>query len=264
MQLSFSKYQGTGNDFVMIDNRSLLLPRSHPELYAFLCHRRFGIGADGVILIQEHPDPMYDFEMVYFNSDGRESSMCGNGGRCISAFAHQIGMITDESLYFLAIDGPHAAKVKDGIVSLQMKNVDLVEQHKGDFVLDTGSPHYVQLVKNLEEVDIFNDGRHIRQSAPFQEKGINVNFVCPSNNTLQVATYERGVEAETYSCGTGVVAAAIVAVHTSIFASQTDIPIQTRGGNLAVYLQQEGTKYTDIWLKGSAQHVFDGHITVSV
>ncbi len=264
MTISFSKYQGTGNDFVMIDNRRHLLPRQHQDLYAFLCDRRFGIGADGVILIQEHANPIYDFEMVYFNSDGRESSMCGNGGRCISAFAQQIGMIDKPSLHFLAIDGPHAAKIDAGIVALQMKDVSKVENYQDDFVLNTGSPHYVKLVSSFEQVDVFRDGRTIRQSPPFQEAGINVNFICPIDHQLEVATYERGVEAETYSCGTGVVASAIVAVKKQLFAANMDIPIQTKGGHLAVCLQEEAGQFTNIWLKGPATHVFDGQITVNL
>ncbi len=260
MQINFSKYQGTGNDFVIIDNRDLTLNRQQTELYAFLCHRRFGIGADGVILLQNHPD--YAFEMVYFNSDGRESTMCGNGGRCIAAFAAHLGIIQPkEMVYFLAIDGEHQAIYEDGKTQLLMTNVKGIQRENGDFQLDTGSPHYVQLVETMESVDVFQAGRSIRYSEPFKQEGINVNFVVKIENGIQVATYERGVEDETYSCGTGVVASAIVAVKQEWFPAQTDIPIVTKGGILSVRCQQTDTdSFGDIWLSGAATFVFRGTI----
>lgn len=260
-KILFSKYHGTGNDFVMIDNRNLRIKTDLPEFYERLCHRRFGIGADGVIFLQNHID--YDFEMIYLNADGRPTSMCGNGGRCIVAFAHSLGVKAAKSgMYrFLAIDGEHKASVEeDGLVALQMKDVDEIQKWKKDWVLDTGSPHYVKFVKNVVEVDVFNEGRLIRNSDGFRKKGINVNFVEQLEDGICVATYERGVEDETFSCGTGVVAASIAAVvEQERPAGKYTIAIQTKGGQLKVSFEKtESGFFREVWLTGQTVHVFDG------
>ena len=208
--MPFHKYQGAGNDFVLIDQRDQpRIDRRNQPLIARLCDRRFGIGGDGLMLLANHPD--YDFEMIYFNADGRPGSMCGNGGRCMVAFAKKLGLFAEET-HFLAVDGPHRARLpRPGWVELHMNDVEAVEMTPDYFYLDTGSPHYVQFVPDLDQVDVVRQGRAIRYNDRFRERGTNVNFVERRTDGLGIATYERGVEDETLACGTGVTAAALVA-----------------------------------------------------
>lgn len=260
MTLSFAKYHGTGNDFILIDNRSLQLQRHNPNLYAFWCHRRFGIGADGVILLQQTPE--HNFEMVYYNADGYEGSMCGNGGRCAVAFAQQLGLVPDGEARFLAADGTHNAHIdsKD-FVALQMHAVSDIQVQEGNYVLNTGSPHFVQIVPDLNAIDVFAQGAQIRYSQHFKEQGINVNFVQTTADTLKVATYERGVENETYSCGTGVVASGIAYAVKQNLKGTITLPVETKGGQLWVQLTiNPNGSFTDVWLKGPATFVYNGHI----
>lgn len=254
----FYKYQGTGNDFVMIDNREGGFPKDNEKLIAHLCDRRFGIGADGLILLEN--DPQYDFRMVYYNSDGRQSTMCGNGGRCVVAFAKQLKVIERETL-FIAIDGEHRATIEgDNYVHLQMKNVTSIEEHPDYVFLNTGSPHHVQWVNDVETVDVKNQGATIRYGTLYADKGgSNVNFVSKGENVFKVRTYERGVEDETYSCGTGVTAVAIALHHTQQTEVQ-NITLHTRGGDLQVSFDRVGEGYENIYLSGSAQFVFEGII----
>ena len=256
--MNFYKYQGTGNDFVMIDNREENFPKNNKTLITQLCHRRFGIGADGLILLEN--DPQYDFRMVYYNSDGRESTMCGNGGRCVVAFAKQLGIIEHKTL-FIAVDGEHRATIEgDNYVRLQMKNVTEVEEHKGYVFLNTGSPHHVQWVKEVDTVDVKDEGATIRYGKLYATQGgSNVNFVSKGENGFKVRTYERGVEDETYSCGTGVTAVAIALYHTKQTENQS-ITLHTRGGDLQVSFDRVGEGYENIYLSGSAQFVFEGTI----
>ena len=256
--INFYKYQGTANDFVMIDNREENFPKNNKILIAQLCHRRFGIGADGLILLEN--DPQYDFRMVYYNSDGRESTMCGNGGRCVVAFAKQLGIIEHKTL-FIAVDGEHRATIEgDNYVRLQMKNVTEVEEHKGYVFLNTGSPHHVQWVKEVDTVDVKDEGATIRYGKLYATQGgSNVNFVSKGENGFKVRTYERGVEDETYSCGTGVTAVAIALYHTKQTENQS-ITLHTRGGDLQVSFDRVGEGYENIYLSGSAQFVFEGTI----
>ena len=265
-KISFSKYHGTGNDFIMIDNRELQVETDAPAFYERLCHRRFGIGADGVIFLQNHPD--YDFEMIYLNADGRPTSMCGNGGRCITAFAHHLGIGARETgmFTFLAIDGEHRGTMdENGLVSLKMNDVRQVEVLEGDWVLDTGSPHYIQFVDDVLSMDVFSEGRAIRNGERFRKRGINVNFVQKLSNGIQVATYERGVEDETFSCGTGVVAASIAVVaENEEMEGKHVIDIQTKGGELQVSFERIGKgHFRNVWLKGPAMYVFEGHFSYS-
>jgi len=258
MNIPFYKYHGTGNDFVLIDQRKTqFLNRENTAIIHQICQRHFGVGADGLILLENHPT--LDFEMIYFNSDGNESSMCGNGGRCIVAFAHFLGVFK-ESCQFMAIDGIHDALVKEDWVELKMSDVEQVKQYDSYSFLNTGSPHYVCFLEDLAKVDVVQDGRKIRYSNDFQPGGTNVNFVQKNQNGIEVATYERGVEDETLSCGTGVTAAAI-AYHLQ-HPELTEIPIDTKGGQLKVRLQREGKTFSNIWLCGPAQQVFKGEITI--
>lgn len=259
MNIPFCKYQGTGNDFVMIDNRKDFFPKENQKLVEFLCHRRFGIGADGLILLENAEN--YDFRMVYYNSDGNESSMCGNGGRCIVAFAKQLGIIAEQAL-FIATDGEHLANIdSQGQVQLQMKNVDFVQVEETYSFLNTGSPHHVQLVDNLNVIDVKTEGANIRYGVLYESKGgSNVNFVSQINeNTFRVRTYERGVEDETFSCGTGVTATAIAMFHQGKTTAK-EVHLQTPGGNLKVFFEREGATYKNVYLCGSATFVFQGSI----
>lgn len=258
MQLTFYKYQGTGNDFVMVDNRTEFFPKDNTELIEKLCDRRFGIGADGLILLENHSE--YDFKMVYCNSDGNESSMCGNGGRCLVAFAKQMGVIENKA-EFEAVDGYHYATIDtNGIVALQMKDVDTVNQHEDYTFLNTGSPHHVQLVDNLVELDIKTEGAKIRFSDLYGKAGSNVNFVYQlANDIFAVRTYERGVEDETLSCGTGVTAVAI-AMHRTGKTNNNIINLNVEGGKLKVQFDVDNGKYTNVFLIGQATFVFEGKI----
>lgn len=265
MEIGFAKYQGAGNDFVIIDDRqNQLLPFLTKEVVARLCDRRFGIGADGLMLLAR-AEGDYDFRMIYYNADGRESTMCGNGGRCIVHFARRVG-IDRPTYHFLAIDGPHDAEIlPDGNVALGMNSVRAVREVDGDLVLDTGSPHYLRFVDSLDEVDVVTTGRSIRRSAAFAREGINVNFVQPTAPAeLRIATYERGVEDETLACGTGVTAAAVGHLHRTGWKGMEPfrVHVGARGGNLAVTGRRDGNNYTDLCLIGPATYVFSGTVTI--
>lgn len=258
MLVKFSKYQGTGNDFVMIDNRAYGLNKER-ILIEKLCDRRFGIGGDGLIYLQEKAG--YDFEMVYFNSDGNESSMCGNGGRCLIKFAHDLGLISS-TCKFLAIDGDHEGEIAEGKVSLKMKDVDAIENYNNDYVLNTGSPHYVRFVNEVRNLNLVEEARKVRYNERFSAEGININFVeKKSANELFVRTYERGVEDETLSCGTGVVASALsFAAKNGIIMNE--VKIETPGGNLLVKFEPSGRGYRNIYLIGPAEKVFEGTVEI--
>lgn len=258
MMLSFFKYQGTGNDFVILDNRSQQVVLSQQEI-AFLCHRRLGIGADGLMLLQEKPG--YDFEMVYYNADGKPSSMCGNGARCMVAFAASLGII-EKKTHFLAVDGPHEAIIPAfQYVSLKMQDVNDITRDAQHCVLNTGSPHYIQFEKEIDQMDVVREGRKIRYSDAYAAEGINVNFVVKVQDHLQVRTYERGVEDETLSCGTGVTAAALASADG---VGNYDISVQTPGGHLRVSFEKKANdQFHNIWLSGPATFVFKGNIDLS-
>ena len=253
MIIEFYKYQGTGNDFIIIDDREKEFDLTDNDLIAALCERRMGIGADGLILLREHDT--LDFEMIYFNADGKESSMCGNGGRCIIAFAQMLEMIGNETT-FMAIDGEHKGRLMDDGIYLQMQDVKKIEGVGDGLVLNTGSPHYIEMVDELDYIDVNKQGSKIRNSVPFKKDGINVNFVLDANE-LQVRTYERGVEAETLSCGTGVVATAI-AMHYANCIEETLVNVKTKGGELTVSFEEFNGGYRNIWLSGEASMVFAG------
>ena len=257
MQQDFYKYQGTGNDFVMIDNRQQTFDKNNTKLVAALCDRRFGIGADGLILLEDHKE--LDFKMVYYNADGNESSMCGNGGRCLVAFAKQLGVIENKAV-FEAIDGLHHAIIEGDMVKLQMLDVDTIEKHENHVFLDTGSPHHVQFEEALEAFDVKKEGAKIRYGTPYNAAGSNVNFVKKINDkTFAVRTYERGVEDETLSCGTGVTAVAL-AMHAINEAEDHLITLQVQGGELKVSFDVEEGQYKNVWLIGPAKFVFEGTV----
>ena len=257
MKLTFYKYQGTGNDFIIIDNRQgdILLTT---EQVNRLCDRKFGIGADGLMLLNLRDG--YDFEMKYYNADGKESSMCGNGGRCLTRFAFDMG-IKKEAYQFIAIDGEHTARlVKNNWIELKMKDVLTIEYSSGNSVLNTGSPHYIKVVKDVMAIDVFKEGKEIRYSKEFEKEGLNVNFVQKvGKDKIIVRTYERGVEDETLSCGTGVTASALVAANNDNGFNR--IEVKTIGGNLAVEFDKTSeTSFKNIWLCGPAIFVFKGEI----
>ena len=258
-QLQFFKYQGTGNDFVILDNRDGKYNDLGVEQVKFLCDRRFGVGADGLMLLNLHPD--YDFEMKYYNADGRESSMCGNGGRCLTKFAYDVGLY-QMKYKFLAVDGVHDSEInEDGNVALKMNDVNQVKYERGNFILNTGSPHFVTMINDVMHADVFKKGREIRYSDAFKDEGINVNFVQKLVEGIQVRTYERGVEDETLSCGTGVTAAAIAFKENE--TGTFTVLVETPGGQLEVSFDKESSgAATNVVLKGPAVFVFEGSISI--
>lgn len=257
MELTFYKYQGTGNDFIMIDDRTNQIDTSGLELVSNLCDRKFGVGADGLILIRNHA--AFDFEMVYFNADGSQS-MCGNGARCAVAFAAFLGII-EVKASFLAIDGPHEAEIIDDLVHLRMGDVPGIVAQGTDYFVNTGSPHHIRFVQNVENYPVFEEGKKIRYDAVYSPSGTNVNFVqVLSDDGIYVRTYERGVENETLSCGTGATAAAIA---YAAGKNQPSVKIKTLGGELAVKFEEkiEGG-FANVWLIGPAKPVFSGKIKI--
>jgi diaminopimelate epimerase len=260
MLVHFSKYHGTGNDFVMIDGRELDSTLFDQSIIQKICHRRFGIGADGLIVVEKSEG--YDFTMKYFNADGREGSMCGNGGRCITAFARQLGVAGTETT-FEGIDGIHHASIlPDGDIRLKLSDVTGIRKLEDGYLLDTGSPHFVKYVLKLDQIEMELEGKEIRHQARFGEAGVNVNFVeaGKGTDTLFVRTFERGVEAETWSCGTGVAAAAICS-YFHLESDKVTYRVSTRGGDLQVEFQPgSNLDVTDVYLTGPASHVYDGTI----
>ncbi len=255
MEITFYKYQGTGNDFILIDNRELFFDISKTDNIAKMCHRKFGIGADGLILLENSENT--DFKMVYFNADGNESTMCGNGGRCIVHFAHFLNII-DKSCAFEAVDGLHHASIENKQIKLQMIDVQKVITKSDAVFLNTGSPHHIDFTENLATINVKEKGKKIRYGKPYFDEGTNVNFAQQINtNTFKVRTYERGVEDETLSCGTGVTAVAIAAFETKK-TTKTNIILETLGGNLEVSFTPKDNSYTNVFLKGIATQVFKG------
>jgi len=259
VKTQFYKYQGAGNDFILIDNRSMAINHHNPALISRLCNRRFGIGGDGIMFLQNREG--YDFEMIYYNADGQPSSMCGNGGRCIAAFAKHLGIVDSET-EFLAVDGPHYAKISEqgDWVSLQMIDVEQISKDGEAYVLNTGSPHYIKLADGLKEKDVYSEGYAIRNNDTYRAQGINVNFVEPHNGGYFVRTFERGVEDETYACGTGVTAVALAMAKHQQQTGHITTPIKALGGDLSIRFDYDGEKFTDIFLEGPAVKVFEGWI----
>ncbi len=268
MYLQFHKYQGAGNDFIIIEPTHQHLLDSEPhqaQLISFLCDRRFGIGADGLMLLKKDND--YDFRMVYYNSDGNESTMCGNGGRCLVAFASDTGLIGNQTT-FIATDGPHSATIietnkNEHIISLQMMDVTEISQMLGGFFINTGSPHLVLFNQEIESIDVFSMGRELRHNNRLGKSGANVNFATVTTEGIKIRTYERGVEDETLACGTGITATAIAANYSGLM-QQNDIKVIARGGNLNVAFEKKGHHhYSNVLLQGPAKFVFKGEIEIN-
>ncbi len=254
---SFHKYQGTGNDFVIIDNRTQIFDNTNLDLVKKLCDRKFGIGADGLILIENHNK--LDFDLVYFNSDGSKS-FCGNGSRCGVAFAKNLGII-ENTTTFNAIDGIHTAQIKNDLVHLKMNDVEGIEKINNDFYLNTGSPHYNKFVENVTLIDIISEAHSIRYNERFKSEGTNINFVERKDDGVEIRTYERGVEDETLSCGTGATAVALTA--SNKFQFDSPIRVKVQGGELMISFDKiTDEKFENIWLIGEAKHVFSGQITI--
>lgn len=253
--IKFYKYQATGNDFILIDNRDIQLKLTSAQIKK-LCDRKFGIGSDGLILIQNHHD--YDFEMIYYNPDGSQS-LCGNGSRCAVNFARHLGII-EKTTSFLAFDGEHKAQVLDNEeVRLKMGDVQNVRLMADGMFIDTGSPHLIKYVINVQNYRVYDEGKTIRNGGLFKEAGVNVNFVeITGDSEIFVRTYERGVENETLSCGTGVTAAAIASSHKGL---ESPVTVNTLGGKLAVeFTKNDDGSYSDVYLIGLAEKVFEGTI----
>ena len=261
MKIEFYKYQGTGNDFVIVDNRANEYANLTSKQVKHICDRNFGVGADGLMLLGKKEG--YDFEMIYFNSDGNQSTMCGNGGRCLVQFAYHSGIV--RSTYtFSAIDGDHKAEIDtDRTVSLQMQNVDEVDYRNSYAIINTGSPHFVKFDNEVKKIDVANTGHEIRYGKEFAQQGINVNFVeSTGKDSIFVRTYERGVENETLSCGTGVTAAALLSAHNE--KGFNTVKVTTLGGNLSVKFNKIDDQHFDnIWLCGPAELVFTGVIELN-
>lgn len=253
----FNKYQGTGNDFILIDGTKLLVdPFTLPV--SQLCDRRFGIGADGLIIINKKEN--VDFEMLYFNSDGSQT-FCGNGARCAVKFAFDSNYIESKT-FFSAFDGIHHATIHNQEVSIQMQNVNQITKKNNAYVLDTGCPHYVEFVENLDNVDIVATGKTIRFSEEYIDEGINVNLVSPQKETLTILTYERGVENETYSCGTGAVASVLAHKFSEKITGNFKSKVKVKGGELVVTGNYDGKIFNNIYLTGKALKVYEGQISL--
>ena len=261
MKVSFWKYHGTGNDFVII-NQLMNEYELDAEQIKAICQRRFGVGADGLMYIRKSNN--YDFQMVYYNADGNESTMCGNGGRCIShMYMEFMGKSSGEEIKFEAIDGVHMSKmISNKVISLQMSDVKLQSTFGADYILDTGSPHYVTIVENVDDIDVQKAGALIRYSKEFAKNGINVNFMELQENAIKVRTYERGVEAETYSCGTGVTACALISAIQNGRRLHSPVSILTKGGELEVSFESSEEGYHNVWLTGPATKVFEGVLNI--
>lgn len=261
MEIQFDKYQGAGNDFIIMDNRSGIYDLITTSQFHSMCNRFKGIGADGVILIESHAT--LDFEMRYFNSDGNLSTMCGNGGRCAVAFAYKHNIISKKT-QFMAVDGPHEAElISEAEVRLQMQGVDTLTQRDDAIITDTGSPHFVVSLDDIVSINVKEEGAAIRYSKAFKAKGINVNFIQKENpQTYAIRTYERGVEDETLACGTGAVAGALAMHFLGKTEGGTSLLMKALGGDLTIDFETAEQGYKNIYLQGPATFVYSGIISI--
>jgi diaminopimelate epimerase len=265
--MHFYKCHGTGNDFIIVDDRRKKFPAKKVSLIAALCNRRTGIGADGLILLREHPQT--DFEMLYFNSDGKLGSMCGNGGRCAAALSFKLG-ITGKKMFMAAYDGIHSAEILNAdkerenfSVKLSMSDVTGYKTFRDCIYVDTGSPHCICFVNDVDELNVISKGRKLRYDKRFSPGGANVNFVSGKGKITAVRTYERGVEDETLSCGTGVIASALAsAIKRNAVSENKSVTVKTPGGNLKVHYAFRNEEFSEIFLEGPAVVVFSGEINL--
>jgi diaminopimelate epimerase len=262
MLLEFCKYQSAGNDFILVHEKGFDFPDRDQELIRRLCDRRFGIGADGLILVRT--DPQFDFRMIFYNSDGLESSMCGNGGRCIAAFAKRSGIVTGSYMKYIAIDGEHIAEIlNDGWVRLRMKDVLDIKTGPDHFLINTGSPHYVTFLPSVGTIDVFTMGQKVRFSERFRSEGINVDFVEEMQEKIFVRTYERGIENETLACGTGAVAAAIcTSIKNKTRMGPCRFLVSSLGGELQVCFRKTKRQFEEVWLEGPVHFVYAGNVAI--
>jgi diaminopimelate epimerase len=263
MKIYFFKYQACGNDFIIIDNRFSLFSLSKENIYT-LCNRKFGIGADGLIFINKSLDDTHDFIMEYYNSDGVLGSMCGNGGRAVCLCAIKLGLLRyTNKVSFIAYDGVHQAVINNNNISLKMMNVNNIQVVESHYVINTGSPHHVIFVNNINHLNINSMGRYINNTIYANTEKMNINFVKILNNdVIKVRTYERGVNSETLSCGTGAVASGIISFYSGKITSYNSIKIVTLGGNLFISFKKINNTYRDIWLSGEVKFVFEGFISI--
>jgi len=260
MKIVFTKYHGAGNDFILVDNKKEIYNLKTSQVEK-LCDRHFGIGADGLILLQE--SEKYDFSMRYFNANGIEASLCGNGGRCIVSFARYLRIIEEETKFW-AVDGEHTANIISSLnnvdsIRLKMNDVDNGRISGSDYIFYTGSPHFVRIVDSVENIDTVKEGRKIRYNNQFKDEGINVNFISLEKEFIKIRTYERGVENETLACGTGAVASALAA---SVHNYKSPVKLKAKGGDLTVSFKVKSKRFYNIWLEGPATFVFSGEINI--
>jgi len=253
MVMEFYKYQATGNDFIIIDDRENNFDIHDSSLIKSLCERKMGIGADGLILLRNHNG--YDFRMTYFNCDGFESTLCGNGARCIVSFANLLGIVRQQAT-FMAIDGVHEASITDDGVSIKFQNIQNIDQKNKYLIIDSGSPHLVNIVDNVDKINVNLEGARIRNMEPYKTEGININFI-EHDDYVKIRTYERGIESETLSCGTGAVASAIALYHLG-FIEENIVSLITKGGDLSVMFEEFNGMYRNIWLTGAVNLVYIG------
>ena len=261
MKIKFSKYNGAGNDFIIIDNRNDNI-NYNSSLIKNICDRNFGIGGDGLIIIKNSISS--DFEILHYTSDGNLGSLCGNGSRCAIAFAYQNNII-DKNTVFEAFDGVHEAEIiSDGLIKMEMKiNSDIIQNKYGTW-LDTGSPHLVIEKENTDKLDVNLEGSLIRYNDHYKREGVNVNFVEKlSNETFKIRTYERGVENETLACGTGSTASAICMNYLGKSNSNI-ITMKCQGGDLKVQFNSKDKDFTNISITGPANLVFEGQIDIKI
>ncbi|MBN2892060.1 MAG: diaminopimelate epimerase [Bacteroidales bacterium] len=255
--MKFYKYHGTGNDFIVIDGRNEKFTPNE-KIIQQLCDRNFGIGSDGLLLLKSHQK--YDFEMNFYNPDGSEATFCGNGARCIVAFAKYLNII-DKETTFLAKDGEHSAYFENDEVVLKMIDIDDIKTFGELFYTNTGTHHVVKFVDNVDAIDIMNEAPKIRYQKDFEPFGTNVNFVQKCNGFIKVRTYEKGVEKETLSCGTGVVASALIYAYTADNLI-SKVNIQAKGGNLKVTFEKTEIGFKNVFLQGNAVKVFSGNVDI--
>ena len=260
MNFDFKKYQGAGNDFIIIDDRLKNFPENNINLISQLCNRNIGIGADGMILVQN--SKIGDFKMRYFNADGYPGTLCGNGGRCVFAFARHLNIINDKAS-FEASDGLHSAAIKkDNLVCIDMNDVNNITKNGNSLFLDSGSPHHLEFVEDVSKINVNDEGANIRYGKTYLDEGTNVDFIeLIDEKKIKIRTYERGVERETLACGTGAVASGIGAHYLGLTKSN-NINISTLGGNLKVEFNKLMNRYTNIKLIGPAEFVFSGNFEI--